>query len=105
MLQKLREKTTGWMAFVILGILTVPFLFFGVENYFSQQVPTWVAKVGEQEISPEQFRQRFDMYRARMRQQMGDAFDVRSLETPEAKRQVLEQLIEEKLLEQAAAER
>ena len=47
MLQKLREKTTGWLAFVILGLLTVPFLFFGVENYFTQQVPTWVAKVGD----------------------------------------------------------
>lgn len=105
MLQKLREKTTGWLAFVILGILTVPFLFFGVENYFTQQVPTWVAKVGKHEISPEAFRQRYDQHRAQMRQMMGDAFDARSFETPEAKRRVLEQMVEEKLLEQAAEAR
>ena len=105
MLQKLREKTTGWLAFVILGLLTVPFLFFGVENYFTQQVPTWVAKVGDKEISPEEFRQRFDRHRAQMRQVMGEAFDARSFETPEAKRRVLEQMVEEKLLEQAAEQR
>ena len=45
MLQKLRDKTTGWIATVILGLLIIPFAFFGMESYLSQRTETWVAKV------------------------------------------------------------
>lgn len=105
MLQKLREKTSGWIAFVILGVLIIPFAFFGMENYFSDNVALYVAKVGDQEISQEEFRQRFDQYRAQMRRMMGEKFDSRQFEDPTMKRRFLDQLIEEKLLEQAAEQR
>lgn len=105
MLQKLREKTTGWIAFVILGVLIIPFAFFGMENYFSDNMALYVAKVGDQEISQEDFRQRFDQYRAQMRRMMGENYDSRQFEDPTMKRRFLDQLIEEKLLEQAAEER
>ena len=105
MLQKLREKTSGWIAAVILGLLIIPFAFFGMENYFSGQVPTYVARVGDDEISQQEFRQRFDEYRARMRQMMGENFDPQQFQDAAVKRRFLDQLIEEKLLEQAARER
>lgn len=102
MLQTLREKTTGWVASVILGLLIVPFAFFGVNNYFSTQAETWVAKVGEKEISQNEFRQRFDAYRNQMRQMMGESFDPLSVETPESKRRILDSLVEEEMMRQAA---
>ena len=102
MLQTLREKTTGWVAVLILIVLAVPFAFFGVENYFQQQVPTYVAKVDTVEISQDQFRQRFEEYRNRMRQMLGERYDAREFDTPIVKRQVLESLIDEEVLRQAA---
>lgn len=102
MLQILREKTTGWVAVLIVGILAVPFAFFGVENYFQLQVPTYVAKVNKVEIGQDQFRQRFEDYRSRMRQMLGDRYDAREFDTPIVKRQVLESLIDEEVLRQAA---
>lgn len=102
MLQTIREKTTGWIATVIVGILIIPFAFFGVNNYFSDATQLWVAKVGEQEISQETYRQRFEEYRQQTRQMMGENFDPSVLETPEAKRRVLDALVEESLLRQAA---
>ncbi|MCX7556836.1 SurA N-terminal domain-containing protein [Xanthomonadaceae bacterium JHOS43] len=102
MLQTLREKTTGWVAVVILIVLAVPFAFFGVENYFQQQVPTYVAKVNDVEIGQDQFRERFEDYRNRMRQMLGDRYDAREFDTPIVKRQVLESLIDEEVLRQAA---
>lgn len=102
MLQTLREKTTGWVAVVILIVLAVPFAFFGVENYFQQQVPTYVAKVDKVEISQDQFRQRFEEYRNRMRQMLGERYDASQFDTPIVKRQVLESLIDEEVLRQAA---
>ena len=32
MLQKLREKTSGWIASLILGLLIIPFAFVGVNG-------------------------------------------------------------------------
>ena len=84
MLQTIREKTSGWVATVIIGLLIIPFAFFGVNNYFSEQAELWVAKVGEEEISQETYRQRFEEYRQQMRQMLGEYFDPRELETPEA---------------------
>lgn len=101
MLQKLREKTTGWIAVLIVGMLAVPFAFFGVENYFTQQVSTYVAKVGEVEIGPDAFRQRFEELRRQMQQVMGEQFDGREFESAENKRRVLDRLIDEELLRQA----
>ena len=105
MLQKLREKTTGWIAIVILGLLIIPFAFFGLENYFTVDAATYVAKVGDEEISQDQFRQRFEQYRAQMRRMMGENFDNLQFEDPAVKRRFLDQLVEEKVLEQAARAR
>lgn len=101
MLQKLRDKTTGWVAFLILGLLVIPFAFFGVENYFTQQVSTYVAKVNDTEIGQDAFRARFEEFRNQMRQMMGEQFDGRQFESAESKRQVLDRLIDEELLRQA----
>lgn len=103
MLQKLREKTSGWIAVVILALLMIPFAFFGVENYFNAQTATYVARVGDQEISQDEFQQRFQEYRMQMRRMLGDRFDSRQFEQPTIKRQFLDRLIEEKLLVQQAA--
>jgi peptidyl-prolyl cis-trans isomerase D len=102
MLQKLRDKTSGWIAAAILVLLIIPFAFFGVENYFTQQVSTYVAKVNDAEIGQDIFRERFEQQRARMRQIMGEQFDARGFDTPESRREVLDQLIDEEVLRQAA---
>ena len=52
MLQALREKTSGWIAFIILASVGVPFAFFGINNYFETQTESFVARVGKQEITP-----------------------------------------------------
>ncbi|BCT91241.1 peptidylprolyl isomerase [Lysobacter helvus] len=122
MLQKLREKTSGWIASVILGLLTIPFAFFGVEQYMQGRTETWAAKVEapptwwegaptfwpastlwqREEISTQDFRTAFENARLRQRQQMGDQYDARAFDTPENKRALLDQLIDRKVLEMAA---
>lgn len=102
MLQTLRDKTKGWIAGTILVVLTIPFAFFGVENYMSQSVATYVAKVNDAEIGQDQFRQSFEQYRNQMRQMLGERYDAAMFDTPEVKRQVLDRLINEEVLRQAA---
>lgn len=113
MLQKIREKSTGWLAFIILGLIIITMAFFGVESYFAPKIETWAAKItgpdkflgyGAQtrEIGPEQFRRRFEAARAEARELQGDAFDAVAFESVENKRRVLDSLIDEALVALAA---
>jgi peptidyl-prolyl cis-trans isomerase D len=102
MLQALREKTSGWIAFIILASVGVPFAFFGINNYFETQTESFVARVGKEEISPQEFRDRLELLRSQARQQQGPGFDGSYFNDPTVKRQVLDRMIDEKLLSRAA---
>ncbi|MBD8526049.1 SurA N-terminal domain-containing protein [Pseudomarimonas arenosa] len=104
MLTALREKTSGWIATIIIGLLIVPFAFFGVNNYFDSSIETWVAKVGESEISQDDFRSRFDQYRQQMRRMLGDNYDGASIESAESKSRLLDNMIEAEVLRQVSQE-
>ncbi|HVJ61353.1 MAG TPA: SurA N-terminal domain-containing protein [Tahibacter sp.] len=93
MLQALREKTSGLIAKIVLGALIFVFSFFGIESYFQAQNQTWLAKVGKNEISQDQFNERLN----RERQRMGDQGDMSIFERPETKRAILRQMVDEEL--------
>lgn len=123
MLQKIREKTTGLIATVILGLIIIVMAFFGMESYLTQRVETWVAKVEapprwwpsapswwpvsllwqREEIGADEFRERFEQVRQAERERQGEAFDPRAFNTPERKREVLDTMIDERVLRIAAA--
>ena len=110
MLQSIREKTSGWIASIILGLVILTFGFFGMESYLTAKVETYVAKIEgpakflmfgkqEREISQNDFRKRFDQARQQQRQAQGKAFDAAAFETMANKRLVLDRMIDEALLE------
>lgn len=98
MLQAIRERVTGVVAIFILGLLAIPFLFFGVESYIGSVPQDAVATVGDEEISTTDFQSSFARYRAELRQQQGDAYDEIATNQPVARRQHLEEMIDERLL-------
>ena len=122
MLQKLRDKTSGWIATVILGLLIIPFAFFGMESYLSQRVDTYAARIVQppawwksapevwpltllwttHEIDSNEFRQRFETARMRARDEQGDAFDAKAFESVENKRKVLDDMIDEQVMRMTA---
>lgn len=98
MLQALRAKTSGLIAKIVLGAIVIAFSFFGIESYFIAQTDSYVAKVGNKEISQQEFRSRFDEYRQQKLQESGGRIDARLFEQPAIKRQFLDQLIDEQVL-------
>jgi len=102
MLETIRTKTSGWMAAIILIVVTIPFLFFGINNYFSGDTATYVAKVGKEEIDPNEFRSRLTDERNRAQSELGSGFDPAMFEDPTRKRSILDRMVEEELLFQAA---
>ncbi|MCK9539499.1 SurA N-terminal domain-containing protein [Dokdonella sp.] len=98
MLQLLRGKKSGFLVKVALVLITIGFSFFGIESYFVSNASTTVAKVGKNEITQDQFRDRFNEYRQRMQQLAGGSLEASFFERPEIKRQVLDQMINEQVL-------
>lgn len=122
MLLKIREKTTGWVAMTILGILIVPFALFGLDQYLVQggsstvasikaPPPWWSSAPGfwpvsvlwrHEEVETEEFRNRFEQVRQQQRAEQGDAFDGRAFQDIANKRAVLDGLVNQRVQAMAA---
>ena len=98
MLQALRGKKSSLLIKVVLVVITIGFSIWGIESYLFTRVDSSVANVDGTDISQDQFRQRFDENRQRMMQMMNGQVDASFFERPEMKRQVLDQLINERVL-------
>ena len=45
MLQKIRENTSGWIVWTIVGLIIFAMTFFGIEQYFQTRIETYAAKI------------------------------------------------------------
>jgi len=100
-LQSIRERLTGILAFAILGILVVPFALVGVNQYFTSSSQNIVARINDTEITTTDFNQSFSDYRRRMRSLMGASYDPVEFDQLTVRRQHLDNLIDQELLTQA----
>ena len=99
MLQAMRNKMHGWPSIILLGIAVFAMSFFGMQGYLtSRDASTYVAKVGKQEISQNDFQNRMNQLRQQAAAEQGDKFDSSALEKPEFKQQVLDAMIDQQLL-------
>jgi peptidyl-prolyl cis-trans isomerase D len=101
-LQSIRERLTGVLAFTILGILVIPFALVGVNQYFTSSGENIVARVNDTEISTNEFNQSFSNYRRRMQSIMGAAYDPVQFDQLVVRREHLDNLIDQELITQAA---
>ena len=98
MLQAIRDRVTGIVAIFILGLLAIPFVFFGVDRYVRDVPQDAVASVGDTEITMSEFQTEFARYRAQLRAQQGEAYSDIEVNRPEARREFLESMIDQRLL-------
>jgi len=98
MLTKIREKTQGTFAWVILILICVPFALWGLQNYTTNPQETAVVIVGDREFSQQEVNQAYVSFK----QQYAE------MKLPEdiLKKQAIEKLIrDELLLQHVAAEK
>ena len=56
MLEAIRKHTTGWLAKLILALITIPFALFGIDSYFNQAGSNVaIAKVNGDKISIQEY--------------------------------------------------
>ena len=56
MLQAIRDRAHGWIAWVIVGLIAVPFALWGIQEYFGVDPNVPVADVNGDEIPLSEFR-------------------------------------------------
>lgn len=94
MLEAIRERAQGWIAKVILGLLIIPFAFWGIDSYFSgggQEPPA--AEIDDQPITQREF--------ANALQEQREALGGR-VEEGALRKMVMDQLVNTRALSLAA---
>ncbi|WP_110456618.1 SurA N-terminal domain-containing protein [Shewanella algidipiscicola] len=107
MLEKIREGSQGVIAKSILVLVILSFAFTGVSSYLGSSSEPVAATVNGEEISNSALEQAYQSERARLEQQLGEMYDaLASNETylASVKQSVLERLVADKLIDQAAAD-
>ena len=98
MLHFIRERAQGWVAWLIVGLISIPFALWGVNSYLTGPSDVIVAEVNGQPIQQVEYQKALQQYRDRMRNMMGENFDPTMFDGIAVKQNVLEGLIEQKLL-------
>jgi peptidyl-prolyl cis-trans isomerase D len=84
---------------VVLGLILLPFAFFGVESYVNNiGTGNDLAKVGDSKISHQDFQNSVREQQERLRASLGAGFKPEMLDTPEARRAILDGLIGQRIL-------
>ena len=87
----------------VLALITLPFAFFGVDYYFGRgDSGQTVASVGKNKITQAEFDDALRDQQQRMRQALGTNFDAAMLDAPEVRYALLDQLVNQRLLENEA---
>jgi peptidyl-prolyl cis-trans isomerase D len=99
MLQTLHDRFSGVIAKIVLGVIVIVFGgFFGIQSYMNPRTESYVALVNGHEISQDQFREHYNQFRSQMQRMYGKQFNALDFDTPQRKRELLDQMINEQLI-------
>jgi len=104
MLQAIRDKVTGWIAYGIIFLISVPFALWGVNSYLGGGEAQPAATVNGEEVSLRDLDQAYANYRQRLSQLFGGSIPESFGSESMLREQVLGQLIEEIALRQYTQE-
>jgi peptidyl-prolyl cis-trans isomerase D len=104
MLQDIRANAQGTAAKIIIGLIVVAFALFGIESILLGGGGNEVAEVNGEPISPQEMQQAVNTQKRRLVAMMGDDLDPALLDDARISAQVMESLIQRKLLTQSAEE-
>ncbi|MDJ0880986.1 MAG: SurA N-terminal domain-containing protein [Gammaproteobacteria bacterium] len=98
MLQSIRDKTSGWIAYLIIGLISIPFALWGINSYLGGGEQQPAAIVNGEEITQRQLDYAYARYRERLNSVFGGSLPAAFGDEIILKEQVLTQLIEERVL-------
>ena len=105
MLTAIRERATGWIAWALVILITIPFALWGINSYFEGASKVVVATVNGVDLEQRAYQQALSDHRRSLVQIMGRNVDAEYFSSQAFKLQVLESLIDSNLQAEYLRER
>ncbi|MCA1792003.1 MAG: SurA N-terminal domain-containing protein, partial [Thioalkalivibrio sp.] len=102
MLQSIRDKASGWLAYVIIGLIAIPFALWGLGEYLGGAGPLVAAEVNGQDIPVRIVHQETRAQREQLARMFGGEIPADVFDESAIRNAALEALIQRELLRQAA---
>jgi peptidyl-prolyl cis-trans isomerase D len=103
MLQLIRDRATGWIAWAIIILISIPFALWGIQEYFYADSTVAVARVNDTELTLPQFQRAQQQQIAQLRSVLGAAFDPSQIDQEQIRRRTIDVMVNEELVQQGAA--
>ena len=102
LMQGIRDHATGWIAWVIVILISIPFALWGINEYLSPTSNVAVAIVNGNDVSINEFQRTYQRQRTQLQSILGGNFDINQLDEDRLREQALDQLINDEVVLQAA---
>ena len=102
MLQAIRDKAQGWIAWAIVFLISVPFALWGIQEYLGVGSEPAIASVDGQDITEQELDNRFRQFRQDLRERLGDAYRPEMFDDEQLRKEVLEDMIDNSVVLQAS---
>ncbi len=102
MLQGIRDRAHGWLAWVVVLLISVPFALWGIQEYLGNDADAPVATVNGLDLSLPQFQHAYAQEKMRLQALLGGDLDQNLFDEGQFKQAALDRLIERELLIQTA---
>ena len=97
MLGAIKNKSKGWVAYLIVGLLSVPFALFGVQSYIGASNNPVIASVDGEEINATTYYNLLSKQQKQLQERLGASYTA-EIDT-DLREALINQLIDEKLLD------
>lgn len=98
MLQTIRDRAQGWIAWVIVLLISIPFALWGIQSYLGVGGEPIAAKVNGVEIPARDLDRRIQEARLELRERLGSAYDDAAFNDRQLRAEALNDMIREVLL-------
>ncbi|MEW8654247.1 MAG: SurA N-terminal domain-containing protein [Candidatus Thiodiazotropha endolucinida] len=102
MLQVIRDKAQGWIAWAIVILISIPFALWGIQSYLGVGSEPVAAIVNGAEINERTLDNQYQRFRQQLREQLGAAYRPEMFDDARMRKEVLNRLIRDELVQQTS---
>ena len=102
MLQTIRDRAHGWIAWAIIVLISIPFALWGIQSYLGVGAEPIVAQVNGIEIPQRELDRQVQTARMQLRERLGAAYDPDRFDDKRLREEVRDDMIREALLRDVA---
>jgi peptidyl-prolyl cis-trans isomerase D len=102
MLQNIRDKAQGWIAYGIVALISVPFALWGIQEYMGVGSEPVAASVNGNEITERALDSQFQRFRQQLREQLGAAYRPEMFDDNRMRKEVLDRMVRDELIQQVS---